>query len=707
MSVFSHADVLKNVPVGPIEYIPLTSKPHTMITARVTGQDEENLIITYESSLLSIFDANNWKHIDLDFSVSLIEPIRTNDDNDLLVCIPRNSDEILIMRYNKVDKTIEEVYQQNVTNTPYYLQTTDVTGNGYMDIVVLLENQTGVGVLRNRGNDTFDDIEFLFDEILVSMFRVVDLNGDGLNDFILYDPIQNMLRFHYGFGDLMFALERHFPLPGSINYFDFVPIADDPIYDLVTLFPDEQRFRLYLGDGLGRYTLTQTHDVTSARNTFLFTDLFENKRNDLVVAERETGKLHLYRNSTQRGFEPAGYIQLPVGIRDMAILENKQTSKDDLYILDIEHDRLIILGRLPAVKDFLPSKLALASEPSDMVVANLFGGELPELYILCEKAATISVYWYNRRFELNHTMISLPGNPNRLYVHKGPPGKTKLVVSDDKSDLITIVSMKWDQMDADIYGIPAIAGSEVIYLGLTPDQRFQFGTLAFVSNDNAPMLSLFEQIGSEEYIEHTITPVQEEYLLALDVVDLTGNDAVDIVYMYRSNVDNEVYLSSALNDSMYVYRRHSHVLSLNNSSVSRGFLLSENITGVDGNSFIIYLNDKNAKNGRLYRVTGDQHGTLSLLEQNSGGKLIKSSADIFLMLSPDRNFSDIVYYNTLTSSIEMIQSTGDGLFLPPKLIMRVDNLSSFSVYSEPVGEVHMLVVGRKGKPYTEISRIDD
>ncbi len=703
----AHADFIHNVPAGPIDFIQLDARPNNMITARFSAGGRRDLIITYETPALSIFSNEIHTTVELEYVISLIKPLRKTDTTDLIACIPVNKNEVHVLRFDPQEKILKKHWSKELSNPVYMLHTADVSNDGHDDLLLLLQDRPGVGIMQNNGDGTFREIEFLFDDILVSLFQVVDLNGDGINDFILYDPIQNVLRFHYGFGRMIFSLERYHALPAALNYFHALTIVEDAIHDMVAAFPDAGEFRVYLGDGLGRFTHIQTRSLSSRTHTFLFTDLFDNKRPDLVIAERETGLLRLYRNNYQRGYEPAGYLMLPRGVRGITARKNSETGQYNLYVLDIENSRLIVIGLLPSVMEYLPHKLALASGATDMVAANLFGGELPELYVLCKDSGTISVYWYDRSFRLNHSMISLPGNPDNLYVHRGPKDRMKLVISDKESDLITIVSIRWDRLDANVYGIPAMAGSDIIHLGLTPDGKFQFGMLVFAAQTNIPTLSLFEQIGSDEYIERTITPVQEGGMLALDVVDITGNDMVDIVYMFREENEKEVYITSALNDSAYVFRRQGDTLTLEDSTATRGFLISESMPWKQSTSFIGYLDEHGKKNGRLFRIRGDSDGLLSLLSSNSGNKIITSPNDIFVLQSRTGSFNDIVFYNALTERIEIVYSKEDGSFMPPKPIKRVDDLSAFTVYSEPIGEVHMLVIGRKGKSYVEISRIEE
>lgn len=702
-----NGEFIKNVPVGPIDFIPLEYKPSSMFTAHLSERNVQDLIVTYTLPVMSIFSAEGSVIVDLDHIPAMLEPMRSKDKADNLVFVPIHKSEIQVIRFDKDEAKFKRVWEKKLDNSPVLLRTADVTNNGYDDILLLLQNTAGVGFIRNNGNGAFDEIEFLFDEILVSLFQVADINGDGINDFILFDPVKNALLFQYGFGDMVFSLGGVQNLPASISFFQAMPIVEDTIYDLLTVYPETTEFSVFFGDGLGRFRHIQTHKLTSGKKTFLFTDLFDNDRSDIVITEHKTGILRLYRNNTLRGYEPAGVIQLSTGIRDVITKTDPRSGASDLYILDVAKNRLIVLRLLPSVVDFLPPKLALSSEGTDLVTANFLEGPGPELFALCKETATISIYWYNHALELNHSMISVPGSPENLYVARGPENRTKLVVSDKITDVITIVSMQWERFESNMYGIPVMKSSEVIYLGVTPDARFKIGVLSFTPDNDTPTLSLFEQIAIDEYIEHTITPIQEERIIALDVIDITGNNAIDIVYMFRTDDGQHVYITSALNDSEYVYRRQGNILALEDSTSTRGFIISENTPDNHLSSFIIYLDEDGEKKGRIFRAAADRSGLLSWLSAHSSGPIIRYPDEIVLLRSPISSYNDLVYYNALTEHIEVMYSNDDGTLMPAKPIKKVDDLSAFTTYHDPVEDARVLVIGGKGKPYIEFSRINE
>jgi hypothetical protein len=704
-SAASFADGILTIPVGPVEFLPLHDTPSGMFTSRLREDGGTDIVITFRSPSVSLVRDKDITNVELPFIPRFAVSLLTSKDRHVLACVPSDEERIEILEYHDSTNTFRQRWSIELQAAPYLLQTADITGDKNEDLLLLVENRPGIGVLRSRGDGSFREPEFIFDDIIVSQFQVVDLNGDGINDVVLYDPIKNMLRIHYGFGRMTFSLEKLQPLSASVNYFRAIPVIDESVFDLVVVYPDAHQFRVLIGDGFGRYAHLQTRSLTSASNAFLFCDLFDSQRMDLAVLEYDTGILRFFRNSSRRGFEASGAVVLGTGVRELVFIENGDNDDASLYVLDGGKDRLIVLDRLPAVRDFLPDHLAVGGTFADVVTANLFGGRLPELYVLSNEPSAISVYWYDERFRLNHSMIPVPGSPDRLFVQRGPMNRSKLVVSDRTSDLITVVSIRWDRGDVNIYGIPAMAGSDIIYLGLTSDNRFQFGTIAYRELRSAASISVFEQIGSDEYIEHTITPIQHEHVLGLDVLDITGNSIIDIVYLYQAADTTGVFVTAALNDAEYGFRRSGNVLVLGDVPVTGGFLLAEHTGEIQ--TFIVYLESENDTQGRFVRLRGNRHGTLSVIDKNSGGRVVRSSRDIVFLEALPGSFHDMVYYNRNTRAIELTRSEPDGVFAGTKQVYRVEDCVAFTVFSEPLGEVHMLVIGKNQSPFLEAVIVHD
>jgi hypothetical protein len=704
-SAVSFADGMLTIPVGPIEFLPLHDTPSDMFTSRLREDGGTDLVITFRTPSLSLIRDKDITNVELPFIPRFAVSLLTGKGHHVLACVPMDGKRIEILEYHDSTNTFRQRWSTELPAEPYLLQTADITGDKNDDLLLLIENRPGVGVLRSRGDGTFREPEFIFDDIIVSQFQVVDLNGDGINDVILYDPIKNMLRIHYGFGRMTFSLEKFQPLSASVNYFHAIPIVDASVFDLVVVYPDTRQFRVLIGDGFGRYAHLQTRSLTSASNAFLFCNLFDNQRTDLAVLEYDTGILRFFRNGSRRGYEASGAVVLGAGVRELVFIENGNNEDASLYVLDGGKDRLIVLDRLPAARDFLPDYLAVGGSFADVVTANLFGGRLPELYVLSNDPSAISVYWYDEHFRLNHSMIPVPGSPDRLFVQRGPMNRSKLVVSDRTSDLITIVSIRWDQGDVNMYGIPAMAGSDIIYLGLTSDNRFQFGTIAYTQLRSAASISLFEQIGSDEYIEHTITPIQHERVLGLDVLDITGNSMIDIVYLYQADDATGVFVTAALNDTEYGFRRPGNVLVLGDVPVTGGFLLAEHTGEIQ--TFIVYLEHDGGSQGNFVRLRGNRHGTLAVVDKNSGGKVVRSPRDIVFLQALPGSFHDMVYYNQNTRAIELMRSDPDGVFTGTKQLYRVADYAAFTVFSEPLGEVHMLVIGKNESPFLEAVMVHD
>jgi hypothetical protein len=708
VQIRGYSEVIQIVPAGPLEFIQLGNIPKILTSAYLTDAANADLVIAYETPHISLYRSGRLTTVRIDFSVSLLTVISKPDSPDKLVCVAKGAPEVFIVSYDAERGLFHKEWSITLQEQPYLLKAGDITGNGKTDLLLLMHNKNGVAVLRNKGDDTYGEVEMLFDDLLISDFQVLDLNGDGIADFILHDPIKNALRVHYGFGQLVFSLERNHPLPASIDSFNAVRLFDKAVFDLVTVSQENRNINIYMGDGMGRYSLFQRQPLKSKINGLIFTDLFGNDLPDMVMAESETGIIRFFRNYGKHGFAPAGTVKIEKGIRDIIPYTGDIPGERFLSFMDVRNRRLVLLELLPSVKEFFPRHLALGSEPEDMVTANLFGGELPELYILCPESGTVSIYWFDMKFRLNHTVVELPGRPDRLFVHHGPAGRTKLVVSDRQTDSITVVSMRVDRNEANIYGIPADFGSEVIHLGLTSDERFRISTYSFFGERKIVQLSLFEQIGSDEYIERTVSPIEEERMIALEVEDISGNGLVDMVYLYRRAEDRVLSMTAAFNDDDYIFKRRGNVIEFNGKQFSRGFILSEKVDENDKVHFLVYLETDGEENGHLYRVLGDGEGLLTVIGGWEGRISIPGPKWLSTVSSPGKIYNDIVYYNDAASRIELVRSGSEGDLTAPAVIKdEIKGLTSCTVYSDPTGNIHMLVAGRREMPYTDINRIDE
>jgi hypothetical protein len=704
------ADVVNEIPFGPIEYIELPAVPTAMILAKFGQHSSASLIISYVDAVISITPAgsSNRDHITvlLDTPAEQLAAIENENGSDYLVVVPAGKPVIEVYRYDRSQRMLILIWSGKFEGIPYSVMAYDITGDGRSDILALFTDRPGIGILRGKGNGTFTDPEFFFEDVIVAQFEILDLNGDGLPDIVLYDPIKNTLRFHYGFGDLVFALERTMPLSGTVSRFAMLPLGDDTVMDLLVSFEDENVLAVYLGDGLGRYTGVQYLPMREPAHRIIYKDLFRNGSTDLVIFEKKTGSVSIYRNVRDRGFVFTGSLVIGSGVIDLMPVLNEQSGLVDLFFRDRNRNRITILRSLPSEPGYLPKRLALAGPPVQIhAESGNFDKTGDHIFILSHPGSAISVFWYDKDHRLRHRMIQAPGLPEEFYVYNITDDRTKILVLNKRSDLITVLSINWITLDANVYGIPAPPGSEVVYLGSLKGNRFQFGTLIGPGRSAAASFSLFEQFGEDEYIERNITPVTEERLVSLEAVDVSKNSIIDLAYLYNDKPGSDVYLALALSDSQYVFRTIGAPLTVGDSTVSRGFLVANGKKNSDsGITELIGYLERGGNRGRLVRATGTSSGALTFIDESGDDKLhIRSMRDIYMFNAFGKRFHDLVYLNAAKNRIECLPSDSTGLFIDPVGIFEGDSVTSFAVVRFFGSDRH-LIVGRDGDAVVTVHR---
>jgi hypothetical protein len=695
------SDVVNDIPFGPLEYIDLPEVPSGMLLAQIDHRSSNNLIISYQSPFISIIplDVTNRDHLTIPLSspAVLISWIDDERGKDFLIVVPDGRPAIDVYFFNLKERTLVKTWTGEYSGAPYYITVQDITGDGTSDIIALFNDRTGIGVIRGSGDGTFAEPVFIFEDVLVSQFEILDFNGDGLLDVVLHDPIKNVLGLYYGFGNLFFSFERSIPFNSSVNRFTMLPLGSDGVTDLLVSFGEEKKLAVYLGDGFGRYTVVQQLPLRAPAHTIISEDLFKNGMTDLIIFEKEFGSVAIYRNIRDRGFVFAGSFYLGTGVADVVPVTDGKTGLIDLFIQDRRRSSIGILRSLPSVPGYRPTRLALAGPPVQLISGKKnFDSTGDNLYVLSSSASVISMFWYDNERRLRHRMIHIPGTPEYFYTYNLSHDRTKIIVLDSRSDLITVISVDWNTLAANIYGIPAAAKSEVVYLGRSTVNRFQFGTLASPGRGETASFSLYEQFGGDEYIERNITPVGEERLFALEAVDISRNSLVDLAYLYMQTSGSNISLAIALSDSQYVFRSVASPVIVGDSTVSRGFLVANGGKNNDSDitELVGYLEHSGSK-GKLFRVTGTSSGQLTLIDESATEIRIRSMRDIRMLNVPGKAYHDILYLNAARGRIEYMPSDSTGTFLNPSNLLEDDSISSFAVIQFYDSKRHLVVGGKQ------------
>jgi hypothetical protein len=131
----------------------------------------------------TIFYISNSRTSDQIFEIKNISLL--NNGFDQIVASNQNSDEIEIYDFNNGSESFD-ITTVPLSFTPAKMVAEDLNGDGFQDLLVSDQNSASIHLLLNDGvGNLSEDVSFDFTGAIIADFDVLDLNNDGLKDFLI------------------------------------------------------------------------------------------------------------------------------------------------------------------------------------------------------------------------------------------------------------------------------------------------------------------------------------------------------------------------------------------------------------------------------------------------------------------------------------------------------------------------------------------
>ncbi len=196
------------------------------------------------------------------------------------------------------------------------------------------------------------------------------------------------------------------------------------------------------------------------------------------------------------------------------------------------------------------------------------------------------------------------------------------------------------------------------------------------SKQDPPVFSLFEQYGRDEYIERSVEPLQEERMFAFEALELGGGRNIDLTYLSRQSPQSPVSIAVAFGDPQYVFRKYESSIPVGDMNPERAFLAGSRSTPGQTPDLIGYYESRE-RGGKLFRIAATYEGKISLVTESIHPLNIRSANDIKFINFSHNKYPDVVYYNTLGSSIELLRSDSTGKWSEPEPIATGKAITAF------------------------------
>lgn len=303
----------------------------------------------------------------------------------------------LVIQYNVDGDTFSNVKRIPIddgTLDPYALVTGDLNGDGRPDLVLLGETQ--IYFIPQLADHTLGEPEKWPYVGVVKSLQVLDIQGDGRDDLMLVNwDNANPFRFRLQNASGQLDPEIHFALPPIRSYW-----ADDLDGDhrteIVTILqrsgraqvanfvrkPSEPILRDWVAGQLSVLPLTRTGKT---RRGMSWADFNGDGREDLIVAEPESGQLRVFLQQADGSVRPAGSFSTLTGISEVAVGKWSNTKTADVFVLSNDERQVAVTTPDPEGRLAFPKTIPLGGRPLTMAVGLVSTDAPPVLAVVVER----------------------------------------------------------------------------------------------------------------------------------------------------------------------------------------------------------------------------------------------------------------------------------------------------------------------------------
>ncbi len=336
---------------------------------------------------------------------------------------------------------------------PNSLAEGDLNGDKRQDLVLLGEN--AVYFFAQKEDHTLAEPEKIPYTGSVKALQILDIDGDERQDLLLVNwDSTNPFRFRIQNSAGQLGPEIHFPMPVIRSYLaedldgdrrtEVVAIAQKSGRAQLSHFVQKEPEALSGEFRRGQFQVLPLNKTTKSKRGMRWVDINQDQREDLVVAEPDSGQLTIYLQQADGSMAPPKTYSTFTGVTEVCAADWDGDGRMELFLLSSDERQVGVTQWAENGRLAFPTILPFEGRPLAIATGRLRSGGPPVLAVLVDQDGKRDLVWRSADGETRRQRLSesFKSNPASMAFHDlNQDGLEDLVILIQYEKMKTLVQL--------------------------------------------------------------------------------------------------------------------------------------------------------------------------------------------------------------------------------------------------------------------------
>jgi hypothetical protein len=457
--------------------------------------------------------------------------------------------------------------------TPEGIVFGDLNGDKRTDFVVFDRESPGAFPYFGSGYEKFRQGKPIAPDNAIGGMKLVHLNNDSLIDIVFYDWVRSEVHLLYGVGQGKFLDQANFAIDGEVRDFVVAPLTLKGNLDIILACRQPSKLEILQGDGLGDFKIRQRIALKEPLVSIAVDDVNNDGYLDIVGIDGSS-VLRAFLNGGDNTFDDRLDFVGGREVDQFVLHRGGQEGLADAFLLDKASQQFVTLSNGQHTIRLADSiDLSTGIRPHGVAIADLNGDSSNDVTLVTGGSNSISFYFNDGGSGFfGQTGYSLPASPHDVAVHSLGDSVARILISYPESKQVSLFTLDEREHTSTNATIGTERSVEFLYWDGLRKPAIDFFSFSPPLPSVPASLTLFQEIGSHQFIEQNFRLLPSNTLLGAGVGRLNDDAIPDVAFVYRNNSSGKSELAVSLGDSVNTYKQKSFSIELADKIFARSYV---------------------------------------------------------------------------------------------------------------------------------------